>query len=534
MKRIRLLLLTALAVLTLCAAASAEEPSVTRYGESAAATASAPGGADNDELFYQYMLRQGRGDADEDLTGGSTGEHLAREGLSEDAQRVYDALAKRIEEIASGDGVSSLIAVPLTELGFTITYSSDYQLYEIGLKNSPGTAVTSAMLNSMIGSSDWPAIFRALLADMPYELYWLDKTKGAGLYEEEKLEYYSLSETAHDIVHLVNQENVYYYFFISQDYATKKSGDEYDLFKPNITLTKAAAEAAQYAKTIVNDNSGNSDYEKIKAYKEKICELVDYNNVAASNSGTTPYGDPWQLICVFDRDTETKVVCEGYAKAFQYLCDLTNFTSNQIQCYAVTGTMNGGTGAGNHMWNVVTMDDGKNYLVDVTNCDGNSVGAPEFLFLKGVTEDTDGYHVTIAEWREDLDDTHYIIHNAATVNYSYDDATKNTWAENILRPSAADYSPLDAATVDRVTLSLTGTAVKVGDVGVKGCVYLLGEYDGNGRLTRLQTVWNGTSKTVNEALNWSGSVESGRTVKLFLLDGTTFAPMKAALSPSAS
>lgn len=35
------------------------------------------------------------------------------------------------------------------------------------------------------------------------------------------------------------------------------------------------------------------------------------------------------------------------------------------------------------MWNIVAMDDGANYLVDVTNCDADAIGAEDLLFLKG-------------------------------------------------------------------------------------------------------------------------------------------------------
>ena len=70
-------------------------------------------------------------------------------------------------------------------------------------------------------------------------------------------------------------------------------------------------------------------------------------------------------ICVSLRVAK-KCVCEGYAKAFQLLCDLTTFNNN-IACYTVSGVMTGATGAGNHMWNVVHMDDENSYLVDVTN-----------------------------------------------------------------------------------------------------------------------------------------------------------------------
>ena len=86
------------------------------------------------------------------------------------------------------------------------------------------------------------------------------------------------------------------------------------------------------------------------------------------------------MIWVFDGDNSTKVVCEGYAKAFQYLCEK---STPQIKCYNVTGTM-----GGNHMWNVVEVGNAR-YLVDVTNCDDKMIGHPDKLFLKAV-KSTDG------------------------------------------------------------------------------------------------------------------------------------------------
>ena len=59
----------------------------------------------------------------------------------------------------------------------------------------------------------------------------------------------------------------------------------------------------------------------------------------------------------------------------------------------VTGTMAGGTGAGGHMWNLVQIQ-GKQYLVDVTNCDTGTVGYPDKLFLVGYSDlynDGEGY-----------------------------------------------------------------------------------------------------------------------------------------------
>ena len=64
---------------------------------------------------------------------------------------------------------------------------------------------------------------------------------------------------------------------------------------------------------------------------------------------------------------EGMAVCEGYSKAFQYLCDLSSF-KDKVECHSVSGVT-----SGPHMWNVVAMEDGYNYLVDVTNCDEGTV-----------------------------------------------------------------------------------------------------------------------------------------------------------------
>ena len=180
--------------------------------------------------------------------------------------------------------------------------------------------------------------------------------------------------------------------------------------------------------TIVTDNSSLTDYNKLVAYRNTICELVSYNNEATAPG--YPYGDPWQLIYVFDGDESTNVVCEGYSKAFKYLCDLSAFT-NDITCSLVTGRMAGGTGEGNHMWNIVAIG-GSNYLVDVTNCDTRTVGAPDQLFLCGVSGSVNGsYTATVG---------------SSSIIYTYDESTRNNYTENELTLSPTAYTPSGAAT----------------------------------------------------------------------------------------
>lgn len=116
----------------------------------------------------------------------------------------------------------------------------------------------------------------------------------------------------------------------------------------------------------------------MESYKEEICDLTSYNYDAVKPG--VAYGDPWQMIYVFDGDESTNVVCEGYAKAFQYLCDMSDFLDPGYNCCSVTGMMRGGTGEGPHMWNIVTIGDG-NYLVDVTNSDDGTAGERGGLFM---------------------------------------------------------------------------------------------------------------------------------------------------------
>ena len=61
------------------------------------------------------------------------------------------------------------------------------------------------------------------------------------------------------------------------------------------------------------------DYGKLCYFRDAICSLTDYNHEAVADK---VYGDPWQLVWVFDGKPNTKVVCEGYAKAFQYLAGM--------------------------------------------------------------------------------------------------------------------------------------------------------------------------------------------------------------------
>ncbi len=296
---------------------------------------------DSDELFAGYVEQQFYG-------GGITPFGIAAGSLlTGNTKLIYDGAVTAIRQIAEGSRDYAEFSIGQS--------ASDYPVDKELEKTLTGSALNEEELKSMITT-----LLRALLADLPYELYWADKTAGVGINQ--------VYTGSGKLVQVILS------FTVSQDYLSPDAGTNKYLL--DTSKTSAAAASAANAQEIVAKYQDALDYNKLLAYKDEICSLVSYNKSAASNT-STPYGDPWQLIYVFDGDDTTNVVCEGYSKAFQYLCDLSAFDLD-ILCHSVTGTIP----TGDHMWNIVSVE-GKNYLVDVTNSDSGTAGSKGQLFLAG-------------------------------------------------------------------------------------------------------------------------------------------------------
>ena len=209
------------------------------------------------------------------------------------------------------------------------------------------------------------------------------------------------------------------YFTVAAEYAVADKEFTFDT-----AWGQSVQRAAQNAQRIVNRSKGPSDVNKLYTYKNAVCGLVSYNSAAAG--GDVPYGNPWQLVWVFDGDTATNVVCEGYSKAFQYLCDLSDFSA-AVTVISPYGYMASASGGERHMWNVVTMGDGRNYLADLTNCDEGTVGYPNALFLTGALYgDTASGYVFSAGGKQ--------------YTYQYDSDVLSLFSENELQMSLSAYS----------------------------------------------------------------------------------------------
>lgn len=283
----------------------------------------------------------------------------------------YKVLKKEINRIASGQESSSAVRIPMGD--FTNGKTS-FTEEELGVAIMDGDKVSKEAIDAFDAYFDFDLakVLGALLADLPYEMYWYDKTvdcstTGAPRGSNGKSIYFSGDDPAWTVD-----------LCVSGDYSASGNRGTTEV---NTAKTSKASKVTEAARKIVTDNSGKTDLEKLKAYKKAVCDLANYNNDAVTNP--PPYGDPWQLIYVFDGDSSTKVLCEGYSKAFKYLCDISEFQNSKIRVDLMSGVMKGGTGEGDHMWNVVRMDNDRNYLVDLTNCDTGTYGEPDLLFLRG-------------------------------------------------------------------------------------------------------------------------------------------------------
>lgn len=419
---------------------------------------------DSEEMFRLYAEQAFAEAAGQEMImpyGTTAGDYLGKDTTP---KLVYEALKPLIKQVADGEIASTVFTLrsengPCANMVWTKDDFGGQELYEI---NSNGQKqIKPDVINAIFGGENpkWKeklelkAITNALLADCPKDLYWYDKTKGM-----------SGGPASYDISS--NFESIYvtalkFRFTPAVEYAVgdpSKYEEDSD-YNVDTEQTGAVTQTIEKANAIVTDASGKSDEEKLQYYKDRIVALTSYNDAAAS-ANNVAYGNPWQLIWVFDEDPDTEVVCEGYSKAFQFLCDLSTFTDEDFQCYSVTG-YNGWSDdiapenpGGAHMWNVVNLN-GVNYLADITNCDEESVGsgADQPLFLKYVyASDTDGQ-------------IHEFDISGSKLHYTYFPEEKDLHCDGYLKLGPA---PLEVDNTNPVSIPTSTVGTAIAEVDVSG------------------------------------------------------------------
>ena len=439
-KRLGTLLLALLMLLSIVPGQCFAEEEAVLTPEEASAYFTVPADKlpDADELLegYLYQLAAGKPEA-------APSRVRRAKAVNPTTNTIVQLLSAEVTKIANGTLGNSAVSFTgdvLTGANVKVSFTKEDLGLAPGDPFSDGGTLTEKVSEGLKNQGfDSQMILQLLLTNHPYEMYWMDKTKGIRTGISASTSGNTLTVTGYNVT-----------FMVSQDYAVGDSSS-YDPTQPDTTKTSAAANAVKTAQSVVNNNADKSDYEKLVAYKNYICEAVEYNTAAANNENH-PYGDPWQLINVF---RGKPVVCEGYSKAFKYLCDLTwTGTNPAVKCYLATGTMTGGTGAGPHMWNIVTIG-GKNYLADVTNSDKGTVGYDGRLFLKGASGSVE---------------SGYTVHG---ISFVYDPDTKAVY-DTELELSATAFDP---AAVTYPEYDLNG-----GGFGISDLQYLF-EYLSTGKVS---------------------------------------------------
>ena len=331
---------------------------------------------------------------------------------------VYDELYAAIGKIATGEVSSPVVKVSL---------SGQWKAEDLGISSVNETTLEEDFINVI--NNTIPHVFDLLLVNCPYELYWMDKT--ASTYP--KTNYYL---PTYDGNYIQLNATITIPFQVAKAYQVTGADDTVAV---DASKVQSALKARDNAIAVYDEVAklNLTKAKKVEKFKEKICELVGYDHSVTVSS---QYGDPWQMVYVFDGNPNTNVVCEGYSKAFQFLCDRAG-----IECYTVTGDLildkGGSTKTELHMWNLVSFDKVNYYLADITNCDTDTIGYPNLLFLAGANGDVNnGYQIPIS------DDT--------ILEYEYDEETRGVYSDDVLSICSEDYievlAPNEFADVTRL------------------------------------------------------------------------------------
>ena len=346
--------------------------------------------------------------------------------LSPTDRELYDIMLAQAKKIVNGEQTNTVFSI--TPPNFPLTWTAA----DLGLSDSTSFNDLSAAIREVESTYfqyDLSPVCYALLRDCPYEFYWFETLSAQLSYGEHS----GSSDGTAWTVTLSKKPTYTVTMYVSSSY---QGGSNTVVDSSKIAAVNNIVPAA--AQAIVDKYANVSDYLKLLGYATEICSATNYNYEAAANINNSDRDyDAWQLVYVFDNNPDTKVVCEGYSKAFQYLCSLTVFDSRKVKSRIVTGDMgyyeNKVFKKGLHMWNVVTMEDGLNYLVDVTNSDNNR--SPSSFFLNGGTKRGDFYAAVNRDSRYTSD----------VLYFAYDSITQSLWGEDddnadVITLSSEDYS----------------------------------------------------------------------------------------------
>lgn len=350
--------------------------------------------------------------------------------LSGKDKKFYDAFKSIIKKVSaastSGSTIASSKNYSLKHFAGRNTFTAkQLGVSRIGYVKNGRWHITSEAqkkIDKLFMPKDWKRIYGALISDLSNQSFWVN------WYDSDYTIYstYSYRYNANKIT-----------FYDGYVHCRLAVQDEFQgsKYHANKSKIKGVQRAKDYARSLVKgfDDviptmfAGYSDemidYNRLWNYCRYIAGMNTYNHAAANaDYDYYSYKGAWSWVYVFDQNSGTNVVCAGYARAFKYLCDLSKFKSNWIDCQIVSGKA--GTGPDSqHMWNIVRMYDGLNYVVDPTwmDMDDGTYNVNDAWFLRGAPNGTANGYTIEGNVR------------------SYDDRTKKAFASAERKLSAKSY-----------------------------------------------------------------------------------------------
>ena len=276
---------------------------------------------------------------------------------NQDTYTGYKIIRQQLSNILGGSRTSTKFEIQTSQLSANY---ANFSPSELGVKPSAFNSQNTIRIqnedawDTVKDYISFSTITAGLLNACPLDMFWYQgalHSNGADNYSHPGLDVAFVcsydSGTKKVTIHTIIFE-----FKVASAF---KGANDYTISSDAIAKAKTAKANAD---AIINENKNKSDIDKLIAYKNAIANSATFFDTDSAGEGG---GIEWQMIPVFDNNSSTSAVSDGYAKAFQYLCDNTTFKNSNI--FAITAFGLGWTGY--HTWNIVHMDDGKNYIVDI-------------------------------------------------------------------------------------------------------------------------------------------------------------------------
>ena len=171
-------------------------------------------------------------------------------------------------------------------------------------------------------------------------------------------------------------------FYVGQEFRVMSSLMRRDIMPAYLyspaEATKIRGQLDAAAQSIISEhiNDHQSDYDKVRSLHDYLKSNLEYDTVAASSHRPNErnIAEAHNIIGAL---LKHKCVCEGFAKAFKFLCDKID-----LECWVVSGKGSSSIGAGPHAWNIVKIN-GYYHHVDVTwdNQYSDSSSMPNYGYM---------------------------------------------------------------------------------------------------------------------------------------------------------